>query len=313
MTDRTRVTLADMDGTGETEGESLVITVAGDIVASGVTGGGGSLEIQEDDAQKVTNTTIINFEGGAAVTDEGSGKATVVISGGAGPGDADFTIWSPDAEPASPSSYDDEFDDSSFDTGLWTEFDVATTQTPTEAEFGLHFVTSSTAHVQGAFQVAPASAGWSIMTKVAWLHPQSDDMKAGLLLMEDYQNPSTSDCFYWASYRGGAGNGFQAEYYNDYANHNSTPKNDAHSHYPTTVYLRIRAEGTVWDLDWSIDGLSWIQLHTMTRSFTPDAFGICQRVSTASDMKAVFPFFRYSTDVDCSDILYGDRIKQWRN
>ena len=42
------------------------------------------IEIQEDDAQKESGATVLNFEGGAIVVDEGSGKATVTISGGGG-------------------------------------------------------------------------------------------------------------------------------------------------------------------------------------------------------------------------------------
>jgi hypothetical protein len=44
------------------------------------------LEVQEDDAQKVTGTTVINFEGAVTVVDEGGNKATITISGVSGSG-----------------------------------------------------------------------------------------------------------------------------------------------------------------------------------------------------------------------------------
>ncbi len=44
----------------------------------------GSIDVQEDDTPKVSDATVLNFEGGAIVTDEGGGKATILISGGTG-------------------------------------------------------------------------------------------------------------------------------------------------------------------------------------------------------------------------------------
>lgn len=52
-------------------------------------GGGGDIEVQENDAQVVATATVLNFEGGASVTDEGSGKATITVSGGGSGTDSD--------------------------------------------------------------------------------------------------------------------------------------------------------------------------------------------------------------------------------
>ena len=48
------------------------------ILVSGI--GGGELSIQEEDID-VGNATVLNFEGGVSVVDEGAGKITVTISG----------------------------------------------------------------------------------------------------------------------------------------------------------------------------------------------------------------------------------------
>ncbi len=59
---------------------------------------GGNLEIQEDDVIVLSGVTIVNFEGGVEVTDEGSGKVTVNISGGSGGGS--ITVEEDDVEVA---------------------------------------------------------------------------------------------------------------------------------------------------------------------------------------------------------------------
>jgi len=46
-------------------------------------GGAGTIEIQKDDA-KIADADTVNFEGGLTVTDEGGGKVTVNVTGGAG-------------------------------------------------------------------------------------------------------------------------------------------------------------------------------------------------------------------------------------
>ena len=72
----------DISGIAPASGQALVFD--GTIYAPGTVGG--EIEIQEDDTPKVSSATILNFEGGVSVTDEGSGKATILISGGSGGG-----------------------------------------------------------------------------------------------------------------------------------------------------------------------------------------------------------------------------------
>jgi hypothetical protein len=64
----------------------MLIYAGGEWAPSGLPAGG-AIDVQEDDAPKVSDVTILNFEGGATVTDEGGGKATILVSGGAGGGE----------------------------------------------------------------------------------------------------------------------------------------------------------------------------------------------------------------------------------
>ena len=265
-------------------------------------------------ATSITGVNTLNIQG-MAVTDDGSGQVT--ISGGTGSGSgssADFTFWHPDAPPASPSAYDDEFADAA-GAGTpsgWTLYDVPTSLTITESEYGLTMVGDTTADVQGIYQAVPAGSEWSIITKVAWLNEQSDDCKAGLLLLSDVSDLPNSDAFYHAHYRGSAGGGIQAEYFLDYNSHSTTDLNITNDKWVTSYYLRLRAYGTTWALDWSTDGLGWYAKSTLTRKFTPEGFGICLRGNT-TDALPVFSFFRYDTNIDDDVVVYGDRIDGFRS
>jgi len=312
MTDRTRITFLDIDAAGETEGESLVITDAGNIIASGVTGGS-SLEVQKDDVQEVTNVTVLNFEGGAEVTDEGSGKATITISGG---GAADCTIWMADAPPAtayvSGNTEDDEFDDASFDTGLWTEFDVAGTQTVGEDEYGVYMSTTSSNHLQGIFMDAPAGTDWSFTTYVGPMWDRDNSHRSGILLLEDTGNLSTSDCVLHSVYRGGAGFGWQIIYHTDYDSWSADDLNSVNDSRPAGMYLRFRRDGTNWYFDWSEDGKYWASnIYERAKRFTVDGIGVGHKFDN-SGMTAKFPFARFKNDSDKDQRLYGDRVNLWR-
>lgn len=261
-----------MHASGETEGDSLVITDAGNIVASGVTGG----------------------EGG---------------------GDADFTIWMPEAPPASPSAYDDEFDNATYDSGLWTEFDVPDTMTPNEAEYGFYMTGGTTNNFHGIIQEVP-DQDFVIYTNVSWLNNADLDMYAGLLVLQNASNPSTTDLYGFGQYRGG-GMGFRglrATQYNASPTEVWTRLSNPGGHEPG-YWMRFRQVGSDWDFGYSLDGKHWYDFDNgHTEDFTVDAVGLFSRKNNTSDTtnKAVFSFFRYSTNAAVTDIMYGDRVDMWR-
>lgn len=350
MTDRTRINLGDISAVGESEGDALVVDVSGNIVASGVAG---AVEIQEDDAQKVTGATILNFEGGVAVTDEGSGKATITISGGgdgltvqeddspvaadvtvlnfeggaevtdegsgkatitisggAG-GAADFSIWMPDAPPASASAYDDEFDDDSYDTGLWTDYDVGADLNVAEDERGLVLTSDGSNTIAGVYQDVPAGAGWSIIAKISSYGPQTYNIYTGLMLLEDVNNLNTSNMAVWGHVVGGNRFGWSYFTCNDYTQGGwATQYEDVHQPI-STYYFRIRTVGTTWYLDLSLDGIGWLQKASFTRPWEPEGFGIGKRLDDNLHTSSV-AFFRYTADTDVDDFLHGDRVDMWR-
>jgi len=86
------------------EDETLATTLSGTLLDNlnhiryrigALEGGGspGSISVQEDDILIASGVTILNFEGGVSVTDDGGGKVTILVSGGAGiPGGSDTYV-----------------------------------------------------------------------------------------------------------------------------------------------------------------------------------------------------------------------------
>ena len=245
------------------------------------------------------------------------GLEFINVSGGGG-STPDFTIWMPDAHPASGystvSTSDDEFDDTSFDTSLWTEFDVAGTQTVGEEEYGVTLSTTSSNHLQGIWQPVPSGiTEWSFTTYVTVPWDRDNTHRAGILLLEDINNLSTSECWLWANYRGGAGYGWQGIYHTDYDTWSIDDYNSAGvNSQPFSQYLRFRRDGTNWHFDWSPDGKSWIsEEYTRTKRWDVTGIGLGLKFDNSS-MIVSFPFARFKDDFAKTQLLYGDRVKMWR-
>lgn len=294
------------------EGDALRWVVgASEWTPSGITGGNGeSIDAYDEGIPLASGITSLDFTGDGVVASAVGTDITVNVASGGGGGPADFTLWNAYAPNPSAPSQDDEFDDASFDTGLWTEYDVDATMTPNEAEYGFYMSGLTIDSIQGIYQAAP-DADWTIYTRVDWLHEQADDMKAGILLLEDVSDLPNSDAYYFALYRGSAGMGFQAEYFLDYNTHSVTDDNNTSDKWTPGAWLRCRQIGTTWYFDYSWDGVHWIQRYTRTERFTVQGFGISQRGSNIST-KAIFSAFRYSTNTDISDVMLGDRVNMWR-
>jgi len=265
-----------------------------------------------------SGTTTLNIEG-MSVTDDGGGQVTIVGATGGG-GDApvaDGSFWSADAAPTTPSAYDDEFSDSSFDSGLWTDFDVPASLTYAENAYGLNWTAHSTSnYIQGIYQDVPAYQGWSIMCKVSVIYKQHDDNKCGLMLLEDTASLSTSDVCIFSFTSGGAGVGIQVEKFNAYNSYLGNIGSMSSDKWITTMYLRIRAASDNWYFDWSNDGIGWYEKDDwyptgsgQTKLWQPEGFGLFVRGNNTNANFYVH-WFRYSTNTGY-DIVNGNRINYY--
>lgn len=246
-----------------------------------------------------------------------NGWETVASAGGSTP---DGSFWSPDAAPASPSAYDDEFDDETFDSGLWTNYDVPTGLTYSEEKYGLTWTNfTSSSYIQGIYQEPASSNGWSIMCKVSVIYKQHDDTKCGLMLLQDTSNLSTSDVVLFAMVTNAAGTGVQSEKYNQYNSYLGGIGNMDSDKWITTMYLRIRADGSNnWYFDWSSDGIGWLNKDdwfangaTAVRLWAPTGFGLFIK-SNQTTPKYIIHWFRYSTNTGY-DVVEGNRINYFNN
>lgn len=289
-------------------------------ISSTASGGGGSaIEVFDEGTSLTTDVTSLDFVGGSVEATAIGNAVTVTISGtgsGGGVPDADFTMWMPDAPP--PSGYlflgtqDDEFDDSSFDTGIWSEFDVPATQTVVEADYGVYMTTTTVNNMQGIFQPVPnGQSDWSFTTYVGPTHGQVGDQKPGILLIQDIDNLDTSDCYLWVNFRGGSGYGWQAIFHTQYNIFSADDFNVTSDVRPAGMFLRFRLSGTTWHFDWSEDGYHWVNdRFTRTERFTIEGIGIGQRVGTPSNWHAPFKFARFLNSSN-KDQMLGARVRGW--
>jgi hypothetical protein len=229
-------------------------------------------------------------------------------------------IWMADYPPDSPSAYDDEFADSSFDTGKWTEWDVSNKLTVVEGASGLNLTMSQTAgeNWSGVFQAAPSSgSSYTIWSKVSVSgYYGLGAVYAGILLGQDLtNNPSTSDVVFLAGginqWTTGNGHHIRSSQYTAY---NGTPTEYgaglADSFMATHYYLRLRRSGTTLYFDFSTDGIGWQQLVSTAEPFTPAQIGIaCCAGYGTYDCKYTVGFFRCVVGTPAlADVMQGKRV-----
>lgn len=225
-----------------------------------------------------------------------------------------FTVWSPDAPPAAPSAFDDEFDDASFDTGLWTEFDPSAVLTVSEQEPGLILdsITQAGDDICGVYQPVPPG-NFSITTKIALSALRADFAVAGLALWDDATDPA-QDLYTWQLTYRAADQVLDVILWTNYTTFGAGIVSIADLTISTHLYLRIRRIGATYYFDWSLDGLGWQQIHSGGLVFDPDHFGIIlNNVATGITIRAIATFFRFIPYGVFDFYLHGDRILETRH
>lgn len=208
-----------------------------------------------------------------------------------------YWAWDPDAPPASPSAYDDEFDDDSFDTGLWTEYDHGSVQTITEGSQGAVFTFTgdgSASKTAGAYQAIPAG-DFTIDAKISITGVWAIASGAGLAVFEDASSSSGNFYFIRMGPRS-ADNRLGVGYFTAWDTLNSEKASRLPLGIPSHAYFRIQRTSTTYRFSWSSDGVGWIQLlstNAATMGFTPTHFGPLLLNSSSSAAFMTVRFFRY--------------------
>jgi len=225
----------------------------------------------------------------------------------------DSCIWSPDCPPATASAFDDEFSDSSINSALWTEFDPGSVATVSEDVAGLKILLSGNAGTDfGGVYQSLQSGDFTYTTKLL-VSTNYRNMYAhsGLFLMEGVTGSSGLYGILFNPVRGNYTQRYAVIYYSNYQTISSEKDYEGIYYTTTSVYLRIRRNGTNYYFDWSSDGISWRMLYTESSfPFTASHIGIlasCEDATYITSTKSTF--FRYkNSDLGFDGILEGDRI-----
>jgi len=224
-------------------------------------------------------------------------------------------VWSPLAPPASANAKDDEFEDSSFNAALWSEWDVDGNTTPGEDAAGAYLlkVTHADTSLSGVYQ-AQADADFTIWAHVGVSGLNANYGSAGLMLGADLAaNPATSDLIFLNIEHRANTIGIQAQLFAQYNTYTSTYGNESNAQGVNACFLRIRQDATLLMFDFSLDGLSWNRLAASARPFTPKQVGLCVgNANTLQNVQARFQFFRaLDTSVATEQLMSGRLIHLW--
>ena len=222
-------------------------------------------------------------------------------------------LWQPDFPPASPTNYDDEFDNSLLDTALWSEFDVSTLLTVSEDAAGLKMLQTANAgdDVTGIYQAIPAG-DFSIATKISASAEDENHYHIGLALWEDATTTIDGIYHFALHYEAIASTEITVIQWTDHDTFASTlydgPEAGDHA---TMQYLRLRRNGTTYYFEVSADGVGWLEVWSGTLAWVPAHFGIALNQNGVSnlDLAARAHFFRYvGSDVGNGGLMEGQRI-----
>ena len=263
----------------------------------------------------LTELTTVDSADLVAVVDDPSGTAVTKKATAANlvAGGSTYAKWDPEAPPSSPSAYDDEFDDDSFDTGLWTEFDPSSVLTLSEDAEGLvgSIAYDAGDDICGVFQDIP-SGDFTITTKVSLRGLHLNYLSGGIALWQNAGSaPTTSDIQTFGITYEGTSLSLQCQYFQDYYNFMSNMKRVNDTSWPATSYFfRIRRDGTTYNFDYSLDGKGWIRFTAGALNFTPTEFGVFANSSqTTGPPSVVWQFFRYkNSDIGQQGKLEGQKV-----
>lgn len=225
-----------------------------------------------------------------------------------------FTLWSPDAPPANPSLIDDEFDDASFDTGLWSEFDPGGFLTVSEQEPGLILDHASDpgTDLAGIYQPVPPG-NFAIIAKLHLIALSANFAPVGLALWEDATDPAKG-LYHWRLLFSAPEQSIQFTRWTNWQTWNAHLYSKDQLLISTHIYLRIRRIGANYYMDWSSNGLGWRNCWSGALAFVPAHFGILtNNDNTGITVRAIATFFRFIPFGTFNTILEGDRIRGHRD
>ena len=211
------------------------------------------------------------------------------------------SIWLPDAPPASPSIYDDEFTAGSLDP-KWVEFDPGAGMVPTIDTVKKMVVLTDAAgssFVAGIVQSLPAGE-LAIYTR--WFASAGEGSPSpAFILPADLTSGSAVFTCYAGVYRSGTSTpGIAAYAHTNYTGTAGTLKGNAGMGMnPAFMRLRLPGDGN-FSVDASPDGVGWHHVFTNTLGVSPAYFGLGMWTASGVPAAVRYPFFRVITGAGAS-------------
>lgn len=234
---------------------------------------------------------------GSGVTLSRQAGDTLVIA--ATPGSGGGSGWDVDAVPVDASAMDDEFEDASFDTGLWSEFDPDSAQSIAEADGALTLTWPLTASQKwyGVYQTLPVGDFTLVAKFTVTMSPAAMNSTAvGLVLWDDPADTgAAAQAVLYMQAAGGDAYQLDRRWPDGWDEASAAvlyPLDEASE----TIYVRLRRTGSTLYGDVSYDGVTWWsrELNVVT---TPTAVGIGGYAGEA-DFDCQVEYFRYRDTYD---------------
>lgn len=223
------------------------------------------------------------------------------------------TIWMPDYPPETPSAYDDEFTDESYNAVLWTEFDKLDYMTITEPVYGLQL---NLWHAGGndvsGVVLTPPAGDWSAWVKCSNWPWNGNYSGAGLGIWQGTGNTDDIVRIGYVTLDTGVPN-LQVQYFTTYGTIDSVPGTTiTDAVMSMTLYFRIRwvdSTDTAY-FDYSVDGIGWQNIGSRVCSgWTPLVGPSINCGASSQDTQGVFQFFRLvEGSAALTDVMPGRRI-----
>jgi len=230
-------------------------------------------------------------------------------------------LWVPDAQPASPSAFDDEFDGAQGAAlgASWSEWDVPGIVSPDlDGQGRLRMrVPSGPRRMVGIYQAVPGASEYAIYTKARIrTHVNSGGgVACGIFLAGDLDaDPSTADLRFFCTNLHAENTQsirlFSLGAFDDGA----TPIESLPGTLVAAIYLRLRVNGDQYGLDFCTDGATWLQIrpsagsaNTAQIGITPVHMGLAGWNGNAGrDAELLCDFFRVVTGPGTSDLYRND-------
>jgi hypothetical protein len=236
-------------------------------------------------------------------------RVKTIEDGGGGGSTIAYHKWDSLAPPASPSASDDEFDDATFDSGNWTLWDHGSNSlSAIEDDQGLLLSGDGDANEwMGIYRTLP-SGDFSVSTKVVGYSITENDSQFGLALFENGSDSSAD--FVYLGFLSGVTSFMVTQTFTDYTTFDSQLAYEEWGG-GTSMFLRIRRNGTTYFPEFSNDGEGWFNHPgTFTLGYTPSHMGLVMRRTTGTaTYKVRSKFFRYvNTDVGLYTPISGRRL-----